>query len=74
MNLTGEHGMDIETLAAQRGLLTGTGLARLLGYDRKTIHRMAKAGRIPHMRLGGRIRFNPQTVAAWLRDSQMDVK
>jgi excisionase family DNA binding protein len=66
--------MTIEKLAEQHGLLTGPCLARLLGYDRKTVYRMAKAGRIPHMRLGGCIRFNPQTVAVWLRDSQMEVK
>jgi excisionase family DNA binding protein len=64
----------METLAEQRGLLTGPCLARLLGHDRKTVYRMAKAGRIPHMRLGGRIRFNPQAVAMWLSDSQMEVK
>jgi len=66
--------MDIlETLATQRGLITGPCLARLLGYDKKTVHRMAVSSRIPHLLLGGRIRFNPKDVAAWLRASQAGV-
>jgi excisionase family DNA binding protein len=63
--------MDIiETLAKQPGLLSGPRLGRLLGYDKKTISRMARENRIPHLRLGGRLRFNPQAVAGWLLGSQ----
>jgi len=42
--------------------------------DRKTIARMARENRIPHLRLGGRIRFNPQAVAGWLLASQTEVQ
>lgn len=60
----------ISTIAKQAGLLTGPRLARLLGLDKKTITRMARENRIPYLVLGGRIRFNPQTVAGWLPAAQ----
>lgn len=67
--------MDVvETLAHTPGLLSGPRLARLLGYDKKTIARMAREKRIPHLLVGGRVRFNPQAVAVWLLASQMEVK
>jgi excisionase family DNA binding protein len=65
--------MDIiETIAKQPGLLSGPRVARLLGLDKKTVARMARENRIPHLRLGGRTRFNPQAVAGWLLAAQQD--
>lgn len=63
--------MDIiQTVAHQPGLLSGPRLARMLGLDKKTIARMARENRIPHLLLSGRIRFNPQAVAGWLLAAQ----
>jgi excisionase family DNA binding protein len=43
-------------------------LAELLGCSGKHIYALAKSGRIPHLRIGGMIRFDPGATAAWLRE------
>jgi excisionase family DNA binding protein len=41
-------------------------LGEVLGISRKHIYKLAKAGRIPHYRISGSIRFDPEAVALWL--------
>jgi excisionase family DNA binding protein len=43
-------------------------LARLFGVHKLTIYRQAKAGTLPHFRLGTCVRFDPRVIAAWLRE------
>ena len=47
--------------------LTADELARTLSVSRITIFKQAKAGRIPSFRIGTCVRFDPKTVAQWLR-------
>jgi excisionase family DNA binding protein len=47
--------------------LTVAELALLLAVSIKTIYKMVEAGRIPHMRVFGSIRFDPATTAAWIQ-------
>lgn len=47
--------------------LTADELARVLSVSRITIFKQAKAGRIPSFRIGTCVRFDPKTVAEWLR-------
>ena len=42
-------------------------LAKMLNVSRITIFKQAKAGRIPSFRIGTCVRFDPKTVAQWLR-------
>ena len=42
-------------------------LAKLIGCTGKHIYAMAKSGRMPHLRIGGMVRFDPATTAEWLR-------
>lgn len=59
-----------ESLAAlvrrRRTAWTAEELAEVLSLSRKHIYKMAKKGRMPSMRIGGAIRFDPHTTAAWL--------
>lgn len=41
-------------------------LAQLLDLSPKHIYRLAKEGRMPSIRIGGAIRFDPQATADWL--------
>lgn len=43
-------------------------LAELLGCTGKHIYAPAKSGRMPHLRIGGMVRFDPATTAEWLRN------
>jgi excisionase family DNA binding protein len=47
--------------------LTAAELAEMLTVSRITIFKQAKAGRIPSFRIGTCVRFDPRSVAQWLR-------
>lgn len=48
--------------------LTAPELARLLGIHRITVYKLAAQGKIPAFRINTAVRFDPRTVAKWLRD------
>jgi excisionase family DNA binding protein len=47
--------------------LTVQELAKTLNLSRAFIYRLAASGKIPSMRVGKAVRFDPKCVAAWLR-------
>ena len=47
--------------------LTADELAEILTVSRITIFKQAKAGRIPSFRIGTCVRFDPRSIAQWLR-------
>lgn len=60
--------ISIADQIAQTGhALTADELAGLLSVSRITIFKQAKAGRIPSFRIGTCVRFDPKSVAEWLR-------
>ena len=58
----------IESLRATRTPLTTKQAAEMLGIHPMTIYKWSRTGRIPTLRLGGALRFDPQALAAWLED------
>ncbi len=54
-------------LEQRKQALTVKDLTSLLNVGKSAIYEMAKAGRIPHIRVGSIVRFDPATTAAWLR-------
>jgi len=61
---------DSESLASlvrrRRTAWTAEELAEVLSLSRKHIYKLAKKGRMPSLRIGGAIRFDPHAIAAWL--------
>ena len=47
-------------------LLTARELSDLLQLHVKTVERMARGGRLPSLRVAGRLRFRPSDIASWL--------
>ncbi len=47
--------------------LTAKELAKLLSVSQVTVFKLAAAGRIPSFRVGSCVRFDPRSVAQWLR-------
>jgi excisionase family DNA binding protein len=45
--------------------------SKLLGVPHTWLLAHARAGRIPHHRLGHYVRFNPEDLHAWLAESQI---
>jgi excisionase family DNA binding protein len=62
--------MSNEIFATERPpqLLTARELATALKLCPDSVRRAAKAGKIPFLRTGGAIRFNPEHVAQIMRD------
>src|SRR5260370_22320798 len=50
----------------RRTAWTAEELAEVLSLSRKHIYKLAKKGRMPSLRIGGAIRFDPHATAAWL--------
>jgi excisionase family DNA binding protein len=49
------------------GALTAAELAAFLNLGKSAVYEMAATGRIPSIKFGATVRFDPATVAAWLR-------
>lgn len=67
----GVAGMTAELIAVierRERAWSASELAELLGCSDKHIYSLAKSGRMPHLRIGGVIRFDPRATAAWLRE------
>lgn len=66
---------DSESLAnlvrRRRTAWTAEELAEVLSLSRKHIYKLAKNGRIPSLRIGGAIRFDPHATAEWLESKAM---
>jgi len=56
-----------ETIEEIDNAITVAELAILLHLSRTALYDMARRGAIPHFRIGGSLRFDPQAIAAWLR-------
>ena len=51
-------------------LLTVRELADVLKLHAKTVERMARDGRVPSVRVCGRVRFKPSDIASWLAERE----
>ena len=68
MSLPHNNNMDLAgRIASRRTAWRVEDLAHLLEMSPKTLYKMAKAGNIPAIRIGGMIRFDPVLSAEWLR-------
>ena len=52
----------------QSGLLKVQDLVPLTGFRKTAIYQMVEDGRIPYLRFGSSIRFDPIAIAAWMRE------
>jgi excisionase family DNA binding protein len=60
----------VERLRTMDRLLTAPQLAALLGLHRLTLYTKARAGKIPSLRVGDAIRFDPVEIANYLQESR----
>ena len=60
----------IETLRSRTGALKVAEVAELFGVTPQHIYRMAAHGSIPSFRISGSVRFDPDEMAAWLKEKQ----
>jgi excisionase family DNA binding protein len=46
-------------------------VADLFGDSYTTIYRRARSGKMPHLRFGATIKFDPAELAAWIKDHRV---
>lgn len=61
----------IETLEKAEHALTVPEVSRLLSVSQRTIYQYAASGRIPALKIGSAIRFDPHELARWIRQREM---
>jgi excisionase family DNA binding protein len=61
-----DHQSLAATVRRHRRALTAQQIADLLACSAKSIYAMAAAGRIPSLKIGSMLRFDPILTAAWL--------
>jgi len=57
--------------AKNNRLLTTDDLLAFLPISRPTLSRLAKAGTLPHLRVGGRLFFRPSAIARFLSEREI---
>lgn len=60
----------VEKLLQFDRALTVSELAKLLNMSRRTIYEHAASGRIPSLRIGSSVRFDPARIAGWVKEQQ----
>ena len=58
----------VETLKSRTGALKVAEVAKLFGVTPQPIYKMAASESIPSFRISGSVRFDPDEVAAWLKE------
>ena len=61
----------VEQLRAKNGLIHAEELASLLGMNRDKLYQKTKAGEVPHYRVLGRVKYDPQIIADWLEQREV---
>jgi excisionase family DNA binding protein len=51
-------------------LLTAEDVAQILGMRTDFIYRLAREGRIPHLRFGRTLRFRAEAIETWLEEQE----
>jgi excisionase family DNA binding protein len=62
-----ENTSVIDLIGNLKTLQTAQQLGDYLGMSPKTLFGWSKQGRIPHIKMGSALRFDPKAIAAWLR-------
>ena len=57
----------LEEIEAARKPLSVNQVSVILDVSTRTIRRMIERNEIPYVRIGGSVRFDPRSVAVWLR-------
>lgn len=62
-----EDRLDLPTrIRRHHGALRVSELAGILSMSRGTIYSLVDGGRIPHLRIGDSVRFDPAVIAEWI--------
>jgi excisionase family DNA binding protein len=57
----------VERLEARSDLMSVNELAEIIGSHAQTIYKWTRQHKLPYVRVGGRLKFDPIVTAGWLR-------
>ena len=55
-----------DELRARKGLMSVREVAEALGAHQQTVYSWVANGKLPHFRVGGRVKFDGKAIAEWL--------
>jgi excisionase family DNA binding protein len=58
-------------LQTRNSLMTVKEVIALLGVHQQTVYEWVWAGKIPSVRIGSRIKFDPRALALWMQAGQL---
>ena len=61
----------IERIQSREALLTLNEVAALLGSHPQTLYKACRKGKMPHLKHGGRIKFDPASLASFLQRGEI---
>lgn len=64
-------GTLVTDLQKRHSLMTVKEVMELLGVHQQTIYEWVWAGKIPSLRIGSRIKFDPRAIATWIEAGQL---
>ena len=60
--------VEVAVPASAGSLLTADDVAAMLGMGPDWVYAQVRANRIPHVRLGRRVRFRAESIEQWIRE------
>lgn len=61
----------IEDMRKRKSLMTVREITTLLGVHQQTVYEWCWAGKIPSVRIGARIKFDPRAIATWMESGRL---
>ena len=59
-----------DVVPSRPGLLTAKDLAKMLAVSDKTVYSFVAKGRIPYLKIGSSVRFQPAAIRTWLKERE----
>jgi excisionase family DNA binding protein len=61
-----------DLIETRKTALTVLEVAEILSVSKRLVYQLVSIGEMPHFKVGGAVRFEPQALALWLRERMVE--